>query len=169
MKNIDLGQAIQIFANVGIIAGLAFLAVEIAQNNEALNESRNLAIAQAAQDRESALDESFRSLANSEYLPAIFVKYREQGKAGLTDEELARFVWQTCSGMSRLDTLHAWHERGYVEEEEYDVRFRQVVLGFAERWHDLGIAPIRPAFRSAVERIYADAGLSVTLSETSAC
>ena len=36
MKNIDLGQTIQILANVGVIAGILFLAVEIRQNNELL-------------------------------------------------------------------------------------------------------------------------------------
>jgi hypothetical protein len=34
LKNFDLGQAIAILANVGVIAGIVFLAVEIRQNNE---------------------------------------------------------------------------------------------------------------------------------------
>jgi hypothetical protein len=37
MKKIDLGQAIQI-ANVGVIAGIVFLGVEIHQNNEAMGQ-----------------------------------------------------------------------------------------------------------------------------------
>jgi hypothetical protein len=169
MKQIDLGQAVGILANIGVIAGIVFLAIEVAQNTESLEETRNLAIAQAQQDRASDLDESFRSLANSDFLPAIFLKYQQQGISALTDEEQLRFLWQSCSGISRLDTLHAWYERGYVEEDEYDVVFRQVVLGFSERWRDLAIAPIRPAFRREVERIYEQAGLSVTFPENSRC
>ena len=38
MKKLDLGQSIGILANVGVIAGIAFLAVEIHQNNELLEE-----------------------------------------------------------------------------------------------------------------------------------
>ena len=34
MKKIDLGQTLTILANVGVIAGIAFLAVELRQNNE---------------------------------------------------------------------------------------------------------------------------------------
>ncbi len=34
MKRIDLGQTITILANVGVIAGIIFLAVELRQNNE---------------------------------------------------------------------------------------------------------------------------------------
>ena len=34
MKKIDLGQTITILANIGVIAGIVFLAVELRQNNE---------------------------------------------------------------------------------------------------------------------------------------
>ena len=34
MRKIDLGQAIAIFANIGVIAGIVFLAIEIRQNRE---------------------------------------------------------------------------------------------------------------------------------------
>ncbi len=36
MKKLELGQALGIFANVGVIAGIVFLAVELRQNNELL-------------------------------------------------------------------------------------------------------------------------------------
>ena len=36
MKKIDLGQTITILANVGVIAGIIFLGVELQQNNELL-------------------------------------------------------------------------------------------------------------------------------------
>ncbi len=36
MKGIDLGQTFQILANIGVIAGIIFLAVELRQNNEQL-------------------------------------------------------------------------------------------------------------------------------------
>lgn len=36
MKKIDLGQAIGIVANLGVIAGIVFLAIEIRQNNSQL-------------------------------------------------------------------------------------------------------------------------------------
>jgi hypothetical protein len=36
MKRIDLGQAISVPANLGVIAGIVFLALELQQNNELL-------------------------------------------------------------------------------------------------------------------------------------
>ena len=44
MKKIDLGQSITILANIGVIAGIVFLAIELRQNNELL-------AAQARSDR----------------------------------------------------------------------------------------------------------------------
>jgi len=37
MKKIDLGQAIAILANLGVIAGILFLAIELQQNNRLLD------------------------------------------------------------------------------------------------------------------------------------
>jgi hypothetical protein len=53
MKNIDVGQTVQIAANVGVIVGIVFLGLELEQNNQLLrNEARhsltnNAATAQA--------------------------------------------------------------------------------------------------------------------------
>ena len=42
MKKIDVGQTIAILANVGVIAGIIFLAIEIGQNQAALDEQNTL-------------------------------------------------------------------------------------------------------------------------------
>jgi hypothetical protein len=54
MKKIDLGQAIGIIANVGVIAGILFLAFELRQNNEYMQ----------AQDRFNRLSAIFSILDN---------------------------------------------------------------------------------------------------------
>ena len=164
-----LNQWMSLMASLGVIVGIVFLAFEIQQNTESLDESRNLAIAQAQQELLSQLDDSFRSLANSEYLPSIFAKYQAQGREALTVEEFQRFVWQSCSGLSRMDTLHAWYEGGYVNAEQYEVSFRRLVLQMAPRWQDIGIWPTRPAYKKEVERILQDAQLSFVPPPSSAC
>jgi hypothetical protein len=93
MNRIDLGQTIGILANLDVIAGIVFLAIEIQQNTESLTESRNLDFAQAEQQRKSQLEDSFRSLANSEYLPGLFIKNRAEGRDALNEEELQQFIW----------------------------------------------------------------------------
>jgi hypothetical protein len=42
MKKIDFGQTISIFANIGVIAGIVFLAAELRQNNELLQADASL-------------------------------------------------------------------------------------------------------------------------------
>jgi len=164
-----LNRWLTLLANIGVIVGIAFLAIEIQQNTESLDESRNLAFAQAQQERLTQLDESFRSLANSDYLPEIFVKYARDGLSGLSPEERQRFVWQSCSGVFRLDTFHAWYERGYVEEGEYQTEFKEVVLYFAPRWREIGIWPLRPAFRRDVERVLTEAGQPLLAEPSTPC
>ena len=43
MKKIDLGQTITILANVGVIVGIVFLAIELRQNNELLGQQARIA------------------------------------------------------------------------------------------------------------------------------
>ena len=64
MKKIDLGQTITALANIGVLIGIIFLAVEINQNNEAL-------ATQARLDRESVLRNSWdRTLGNPDIVRA---------------------------------------------------------------------------------------------------
>ena len=38
MKKLDLGQTMTILANVGVIVGISFLAVELRQNNDMMRD-----------------------------------------------------------------------------------------------------------------------------------
>lgn len=40
MKQFDLGQTVSIFANLGVIAGIVFLGIELRQNNDLMNEQQ---------------------------------------------------------------------------------------------------------------------------------
>ena len=42
MKKIELGQLVTIAANVGVIAGIVFLAIELGQNNDLMEAERRL-------------------------------------------------------------------------------------------------------------------------------
>ena len=65
MKKLDLGQTITILANLGVVAGIVFLGIEIQQNNEALE-------IQARLDREEVLRDGMRyRLGNPELTRAI--------------------------------------------------------------------------------------------------
>ena len=58
MKKLDFGQTITLLANLGVIAGIVFLAIEISQNQVSLDEQNVLA---RQSSRDAAL-EGFGSL-----------------------------------------------------------------------------------------------------------
>jgi len=82
MRKIDAGQAITILANLGVIAGIVFLGVEIRQTNE-LMES------EARFNRLSISTEARNILSTNGELAAIFVKVNND--ESLTEVEALRF------------------------------------------------------------------------------
>ena len=66
MKKIDLGQTITILANVGVIAGIVFLVIEMRLNTAMLEAVMN-------QNREESAMGEAQSMYNSDYLPALKV------------------------------------------------------------------------------------------------
>ncbi len=81
MKKIDLGQTITILANVGVIAGIIFLGVELRQNNE-------LMAAEARFSRVMMSNEGWRSLAENGDLTELRV--RAWNNEALTEAEQIR-------------------------------------------------------------------------------
>jgi hypothetical protein len=81
MKKIDLGQTITILANIGVIAGIVFLALEVRQNQQTLergNAMNLVAVQNASQEQYS----SFRALLlDNDELFSVWQR-------GLADEEL---------------------------------------------------------------------------------
>jgi hypothetical protein len=99
MKKIDVGQAVQILANVGVIAGIAFLVVEIDQNNEALTIQTRLV-------REGITRDSVvRRLDNMD-----LVRATTKARAGeaLTDEE--NFLLNELNGAVLVDRLMIYQQ-----------------------------------------------------------
>ncbi len=67
MKKIDLGQGLGILANLGVIAGILLLFLEIRQNNDLIAE-------EAQRARTESLREAYSLLADNGELAAIWVK-----------------------------------------------------------------------------------------------
>jgi len=140
-------------ANLGVIAGLIFLAIEIRQNTESLDESRKQAQLQSYQEYLQNLDESYRDLAKSPYMAEIVVKYHNGGVQSPNEVEMQRLRWQSMTGMQRLDRLHYLHQIGYADTERYEAVMRTTGCEHAKRWREIGIWPERPSFRGAIEEL----------------
>ena len=87
MKRLDLGQSMTILANVGVIAGIVFLGIELQQNNELL-------AAQARKDQLDARAVTLESITENSELALLSFKL-ENGDE-LTPLEQHRFeAWAT--------------------------------------------------------------------------
>ncbi len=106
MKKIDLGQSIQILANVGVIAGIVFLGVELRQNNQLLSTQAQM-----------QLDENRRGESEAIY----------------GDEGLARILVKAEHGedLDPVETLRL--ERFYrTSFLRWESDYRQLRAGFLE-------------------------------------
>jgi hypothetical protein len=106
-NRIPLGDWLTVLANLAVVAGIIFVAVEVRQNTQMMQ-------AQINQSRtESAMSEQ-QALFNSDYMPAILVKVG-RGE-DLTPDEMVRFE-PYLRGFSRNMDNQLWqHRNGLLGE-----------------------------------------------------
>ena len=130
MKKIDSGQAIRILANVGVIAGIIFLAVEIQQNSE------SLAI-QARLDREDIIREALvRRFQSPEMLSATV---KSQRGDALSDEEALILDWENHSVFIDWMLIYMQVNDGMLDEEAIPIplwrsAFHEIYPRMADSW-----------------------------------
>jgi len=123
MKSLNVGQAITVLANVGVITGIVFLAVEVRQNQATLEEGNamnQIAIENIAQEHFSY----FRSLIlENDELFEIW----ESGiaDAELTDLEQAKFDELCTEHIFRMSQSHRMRFR-FDPNSEYRASARVV-------------------------------------------
>lgn len=107
MKGFDLGQAIQVLANVGVIAGILFLAIEIRQNNELL-------ATQARYERDDiARSGSVRFIENPEL---IRVTVKVQNGEPLTQEETFLLELSCSLTLQNYSYVYREYRNGLLDE-----------------------------------------------------
>ena len=80
MKKIELGQSLEIIANVGVLVGIIFLALEINQNTALIE-------AEMSQNRTDTAMTEAQSIYNSDHLPGILTALRNGESITDVDEE----------------------------------------------------------------------------------
>jgi hypothetical protein len=119
MKQIDVGQTITILVNIGVIAGIVFLGIEIQQNNAALEAQTGLTLSENRSD-------IWAQIRDSSELADLFVKLADGQQ--LTPSEKLRVLaheysflvnmqWEygeTRSGRISIDQLPLIGWRGLV-------------------------------------------------------
>ena len=110
MKRIDFGQSVAILANVGVITGIIFLAIELRQNNQMM-------VSQTRSNIATSLSSTLNPVTtDAELAEAIYrldtgegVTGAEEYRISLYDEQLFRY-WENA---------HYQYRRGLYDENEW--------------------------------------------------
>ena len=123
MKKIDLGKTIQLVANLGVIAGILFLGLELRQNNQLL---RAEAISTVLETR---LSRQERVLEN-ESVAALYAK--NQRNEVLTDEDLIRMQASRNRGFIGWQRDFFLFQEGILPEEYFRANFPVMKNAFSD-------------------------------------
>ena len=108
MKKLDLGQAIAILANIGVIAGIVFLGFELQQNNELLR-------AEARADRRDINREAvIRGLENPDLRTA---RLKAPNGEPLSDSELYILELDTQAALTDWQYIYLEYLQGLLDPE----------------------------------------------------
>ena len=155
MKKIDLGQAIGILANVGVIAGIVFLGVELRQTQQAI-------AAQAYQSRAFQSDEHHKWMIDR---PELEMLYRDSlsdefDPSSLTSEDLYMLQRMYASLRSDVDNEYYQFRNGFLDEGFYLESTRRDIKTFVPIWRSLGINDLSADFADEADRIIANPSIT---------
>ena len=153
-----IGEAV---GALGVILTLVYLAVQIRQNTNSIDESRRIAIAATHQARAESRESSLRQLAESDHIVEIEGKLATLGFPGnpgglksLTPVELRRFTAWSSHQSVRLDNLYFQKQQGLIDDETYTYGPMRGIRVNGPIWKALDIySHFRPSFRAEVDRV----------------
>ena len=146
MTKIDVGQTIQIIANVGVIAGIVFLGVEIQQNNELLG-------AQARADRRNiAREANLRHLNNADLRRAML---KAQEAEELSKDEMFLLDLEHSAALTDWQYIYQEYQLGFLDEDALPIVGWRSIFERTPRMQELWAAEKRsfpPAFVEWMEQ-----------------
>ncbi len=127
MKKLDLGQTITILANVGVIAGIVFLAFELQQNNALLE-------AQARSDQLNSRAAPILLLLNN--IDIAPLEYRASVGEPLSPEEQYYYRRYVIYTFIQWEWQYGEYRAGTLSRENLPTAGWRVVAGGSPMWRD---------------------------------
>ncbi len=159
MTIIELGALGEFLGAIGVIATLAYLAIQIRQNTRSLNASQRLALAQTYQMRSDGLQNMLVHAASST-IGGIIYKATEAGYPDdisgldtLTAEEWSRFRQWHIAQQAHWDNMHFQYQQGFLDEEYYQDEFVKRVQRLWPAWQAMRLTGGRRSFVDELRRI----------------
>ena len=153
MKKIDLGQTIQTVANLGVIAGIVFLAFELRQNNEQLE----------MQSYQSWVNANIElNMAASEESRSQILRAGNYDSSNLTDETFISFAMWYMGVMQMAQSADYLYRSGSLDEELWRTEMNRVAVmltlpGVREWWDAGAKSQLTPRFVNLLESWNSDA------------
>lgn len=137
-------------ANLGVLAGLFLIALE-------LNQTRLAMVGAAYQTRASIGMEWNKWLSESDYLVPIIEKLSESGWDSLSFQEQYRVRNSGLAAMYRLDGYYYQYELGLLDQEYYEGQFTAEMRTWVPRWREWGLldsytGQVRSSFAEQIQR-----------------
>ena len=154
-----LNERLTLIANLSVVAGIVFLALELQQNTQAIQ----------AQTRDSITEKQMTYLgwrATSPELAAVVAKVRSAGMDSLTDAEFSQWQAYVFGLMREWENSFYQYERGLFTQGEFEARrqgwrnqmsIRPDAGPFRELWAN-GRGAFAPNFREVIDQIVAEVG-----------
>ena len=152
MKKIDLGQVIQIVANVGVIAGIVFLGIELQQNNQLLRAEAIGTVLETRLGRQELV------LKDTD-LASLLIK--NSTDETLSPEDRIRIEAMRSRGLIGWQRDYFLFQEGILPEEYFRANFpvmkgalsdSDVVYSGRDHWELWKNASASPAYREFVEQ-----------------
>ena len=134
MKRIDLGQTVTILANLGVIAGIVFLGLELRQNNELLT-------AQGRAVRFESRQGVFEEITNNP--PLIQTITKAKNGRPLTEEEQFLLTYFQARVLTNWQYAFTEYQAGFISEEDMGIPgwrfwFHEEIPGMPDYWTRVG-------------------------------
>ena len=156
----DLGAIGELIGGAAVIATLIYLAVQLKQNTQTMENARLLALAQTYQMRSDALQAMLVQASDSEHIGPIIIKLARHGYPEdiesldeLNDEEYGRFRQWQIAQITHWDNMHFQYQQGFLDKEYFDDVFRPRVERLAPVWKALKVTAGRRSFDREIDEI----------------
>ena len=147
-----LNNWLTLLANIGVIAGIIFLAIEVQQNTRAQENASRL-------ESTRVFTDWYTTVMEDPDLVALWAKGNLK-PLELTPPEIDRFMWMLSSIGSRIEEAFTQYEAGLLDQEIW-AEYRAVMASFlhnplAKYWWDQRISPFTNRFRKEIEAAVQD-------------
>jgi hypothetical protein len=152
---------ITLLTNVSVVAGIIFLAVEVRQNTDSLDEAQKQAAANAYQSRAFNIASIRLGSAQSPEMVSAITKFEAAGGeerpseslATLSPEDYVRVKQYYFALASIYDNNYYQYENGYLGEDRYRNVDSRMIVRFLPTWEALGMDINTKGFAQEIERL----------------